>query len=138
MLIFGWGSSGQSAAEAVVTYQRMALDRLLARRRRMFPVVHQLASRMGPIRLGGLRSPFFQAQLDILRDLVVASHDEGKALLIALAPLFDDASMKSVWLDLRRSGPNLMKAGVVEDTGYRFDTRLTPRTGRERERSQVS
>lgn len=140
MLISGKGFGegyGQSVAEAVIAYQRTALNLILARRRRMFLVVHQLATRLGPVRVRGSDSALVRAQLAIVRDLIIAGHDESKALLIALAPLFGDASMKGVWLDLRRSGPNLMKATVQDGEG-RFDVRFRHRGGRERRRSEVS
>ncbi len=90
---------------------------MTASRRPMFAALRRIAERVGPLPIPAARSEFAAAQLAILREVAIAWHDEGKALLVALAPLFGETAMKGVWLDLRRSGPNLMKTDAARRTG---------------------
>ncbi|OSC27776.1 hypothetical protein B8W67_18005 [Mycolicibacillus koreensis] len=96
-----------------VACERALMARMTVSRRPLFAALRRIAERVGPLPLPAARGEFAAAQLEILRELAIAWHDDGKALLVALAPLFDEAAMKDVWLELRRSGPNLMKTEAV-------------------------
>ncbi|ODR04253.1 hypothetical protein BHQ15_17335 [Mycolicibacillus koreensis] len=102
-----------SLTARLITAERALLARASGSRGPLFAALRRLAERFGPLPIPAVRGDFAAAQLEILRELAIAWHDDGKALLVALAPLFDEAAMKDVWLELRRSGPNLMKTDAA-------------------------